>query len=306
MGLLLLVGFSISQVFSGLYPLAATSALVVCVLAGLLFWLRKGGLPGRVGLAFLSLAFIGQLTGALTTGGIYSFTLPSMALYPLFSFILLGRAQGLFWTWVVVSVLGVLFGLEILDVQLPRTSDPDAIPIQILGNLLVLLAYGHTLVSWQLTTNALRQQALEKARREADVANRAKSRFLANMSHELRTPMNGVLGLAELTLGRAKLDAVDATTLATVLRSGRLMVTLLDDLLDFSRAEAGVVSFEAVPVHPAALVDQVHAMLAESARRGRVAVRTEVDPAVGHGLGDPARTRQVLTNLMGNVIKFAP
>ena len=93
-----------------------------------------------------------------------------------------------------------------------------------------------------------RTEALKEAVARAEEASRSKSEFLANMSHELRTPMNGIIGLTELTLDRKQIDELDEQSLSTVLRTSRILVRLLDDLLNLSRAETGMVELEIVPV----------------------------------------------------------
>lgn len=265
-GAALLVAFALSQALTGLFIPAFSSLAVALVLLVLLGWFRAGGSRHRVAYAFMGIAFAGHLVGAIGSGGILSFTLPSLALYPLFGFTLLGRKGGLVWTSLVAFTLVALFGLHGMEVGLPFVVDRSAVPGQVLGNLLVLVVYVYTLVQWQFTTNRLQRDELEKARREAVLASQAKSRFLANVSHELRTPMNGVIGLAELTLTRKRLDETDAASLSTVLRSSQVMVRLLNDLLDLSRAESGVVTLEYIPLHPSCLIDEIEEVFAEHAR----------------------------------------
>ena len=149
----------------------------------------------------------------------------------------------------------------------------------------------------------------EKTRAErlalaADAANRAKSAFLANMSHEIRTPMNGILGMAELLLA-SPLPPTDRHR-AEILRScAEGLLTLLNDVLDISRIEAGKLSFETADFDLDAELEAVCAPLALRAAGKGLRFLCAVDPAVPATLrGDASRLRQVLTNLVGNAVKF--
>lgn len=148
---------------------------------------------------------------------------------------------------------------------------------------------------------------LMKARNEAREANRAKSEFLAVMSHEIRTPMNGVLGMAT-ALGRTELSAEQKAMLDVVQSSGRTLMTILDDILDISRVEAGRFELQFTPFDLRDVVtdiERLHAMVAE--QKG-VDLRVDLDDLQGDArmLGDPDRVRQVLHNIVSNAVKFTP
>ena len=296
--------FSVSQAWSGLAVLSALSLSTSLGLVGLLLWLRTGGPLVQVTQALLCIAFISQAAGVVSSDGIHSFLVPSMALYPLFALVLVGIRGGMAWAAITLLFVVGLHIIEVLGLQHPSGFDRRSMPGQILGNLFVLILYGFGLVRWQHETNKLQKAALEAATRKADAASLAKSRFLANMSHELRTPMHSVIGLTECTLNRGQLDETDAPTMKIVLRSSRTMVRLLDDLLDMSRAEAGMVLLERVAFQPALVVQEALELFSEAARRQGVSLRAEVDPELGWGEGDPSRLRQVLVNLVGNAVKF--
>ncbi len=170
-----------------------------------------------------------------------------------------------------------------INVQAARELDELADTVNELGNLIEL------------------KQAREK---ELEETSRSKSEFLANMSHELRTPMNGVLGMLNL-LSKTELDTSQSDCVDTAVSSGKNLLSLINDILDFSKIEAGRLEYENIDFNFLALVEDTCSALATQAHTKNLELVTDLDFTIPVMVnGDPTRLRQVLTNLMGNAIKF--
>jgi signal transduction histidine kinase/DNA-binding response OmpR family regulator len=155
-----------------------------------------------------------------------------------------------------------------------------------------------------ITEQKRQQEALDRARIAAEAANRAKSTFLANMSHELRTPMNGVVGMAEL-LCETELTEEQSLYAHTIRESGEALLGLLNDVLDYSKIEAEKLQLHPEPFDLERSIHEVVMLLQAPARDKDVAVLIDYDIFLPtRFVGDRGRIRQVLTNLVGNAIKF--
>jgi PAS domain S-box-containing protein len=149
-----------------------------------------------------------------------------------------------------------------------------------------------------------REGELQEAQRQAVLADRAKSEFLANMSHEIRTPMNGVLGMAEL-LSKSDLDEKQKRFTEIIVKSGNALLTIINDILDFSKIDAGQLVLDPAPFNLTEAIEDVATLVSTRAKEKDLEMIVRVEPGLPEVfLGDAGRIRQIITNLLGNAIKF--
>ncbi len=174
--------------------------------------------------------------------------------------------------------------------------------------LAALLAATYVMIRHQLADRARAEAELQRLNASLEEASRAKSDFLANMSHELRTPLNSIIGFSEMlkdgVLG--ELDEKQRGFVTDIYDAGTHLLSLINDILDLSKVESGMLELEAEPVDLPALLKASTLVVRQKAIAHRIRLDTRIDPALGTVLADERKVKQIVYNLLANAVKFTP
>jgi two-component system, sensor histidine kinase and response regulator len=287
----------------------------ITLLLGVLWLLRLTGSARTAGLALCGqllfvLTYVGMRRGGLDAASVVAFPV-----IPLIAVFTAGRRVGKVVAIVACAVL-VVFLLMHLGDPVVQASGSDSFVTFFTVGLTTLLttalagayertreeAERHAVGTMEELLEANRE--LEVARDGAQAASKAKTEFLARMSHEIRTPIHGVLGMNELLI-ESELSPEQREFVHAIRQSARSLSTVVDDVLDFSRIEAGKTEAKRVNFDPRRQVEAAVGTVAQAAARKGLELSVLVEPDVPRGLpGDPDRVRQVLVNLLGNAVKY--
>ncbi len=249
-------------------------------------------------------SLVGNLLFMIAVGGVETFATSCLLPAAFIAGILCGsRAAIVVGMAAIISVWGVFYGID-------RAVDPTAELIspvtvtQVIGSFMIFsLLFTHM----QDTFMAAQQRAVEQAERSravAESASAAKSRFLANVSHEIRTPMNGVIGMTQV-LRRTNLQHDQKLPVDTIGHSAEALLTVINDVLDFSKVESGRIELDPAPFEIEGVAHEVAHLLRGAAEDKGIVLNVEVSTDLPPRLmGDAGRIRQVLINLVGNAVKF--
>lgn len=277
-------------------------------LGGLLFFNLTDGLQ-----SYVIIVLIGAVNASVfpVLAGfprlLIGFLAPSLSVV---MFLLLTRGQGLDYVLATIffvtalAMTGISGRLQAAIRQYLRLSYENAELLRSMGESKRHAEKLNTDLSEEINQRREIEQQLNDARLQAEAASMAKGEFLATMSHEIRTPLNGILPILDI-LRETDLSADQKDYLNTAFSSSKHLLSIIDDILDYSKIEAGKLELETVGINLRKLIDSVVRLMAKNAEVKNIELKDKIDANVRLALrGDPVRLRQVLTNLVSNAIKF--
>ncbi|MCA9552978.1 MAG: response regulator [Myxococcales bacterium] len=306
------VAFFVRAIAIGTYNLAVVDAVGAATAVANLWAFRRWqrlevSANILAGIIFVLLGSIVGMTGGEGMPATYI-----LALLPLVSIVIAGPRSGLWWGGAVLlgmAGLGVAYAMQV-EFPVPFPADRMRAMTLVGGVAVTVMATGFGLAFEWIKADALERIEAANARllvaeETARSASLAKSEFLANMSHEIRTPMNGILGMLQLLQMDDRLHAEAKELTGTALSSAEALLSLLNNLIDLAKIEAGKLDFETVPFDVTRLAREVVRLFTPEARQKGLHLGLSVSGTFpGAVVSDPVRIRQVLSNLVGNALKF--
>lgn len=307
-----------------LVGVAVLNTLVTDVMAAVaLVLLRRPAGLVLAGNWIAALLYAGTVFSVVAGGGIGAPFWVLLTLVPVLATIIAGRASGLVWLGLSVAFVVTLYLLQQGGLELHNYGDPAS---DLLLTTAAMLAIVTVLTIFTLLSETTKREAIEKiaetsrklalavedeqlaraAAAAANAASAAKSGFLTTMSHELRTPLNIILGYSELVIDKLteRGDAEDKADVERIHAAGRHLLGLISDVLDLSRIEAERIELRAESFDLGALVRELEQMFQPLALRSSSTLSVRVPEGLAPVCLDPLRVRQVLSNLLGNAVKF--
>ena len=266
----------------------------------------------RINIGFVGLLFL----YLLAESGPYGYMAHWLYVYPLVTFFMLGRNEGLYFNAVFYLAAAVFL---LFQDYLPWTTTLQIefkarflVSLFLVGVLACTFEFVRHKFQEGMKQNQLKleeeKKKLAEAKKEAEKANKAKSEFLANMSHELRTPLNHIIGFNELVLGKrfGELNATQEEYLSDVHQSSKHLLSLINDILDISKVEAGKLETKLGDVDLRTLLENSLTMIKEKAFKHSIHLKLDTDGIPDIITADERKLKQIMYNLLSNAVKFTP